>query len=358
MSSAFFLSKTSLSVTTNPLMKLSDLDFTFPESLIATEPRHPSRVLWVENDQAEEITKDQLLLKIPAGDVLVLNDTKVLKRRVFTQDGLEILFLSQNPANLLEWSVLFPSKKFQVDQQIRLPLGMTLTLTEKGRPQKVSSESILSEDYFQAVAELPLPPYIQKMRDSRHTVLADESWYQTAWAEKPGSLASPTASLHFNHADIESLKSRGVKICHLTLHVGLGTFLPVQAEDLNDHVMHAEMAEIPKVTLEEITKAKHQQRKIWALGTTVVRSLESVALNKFQKDSAGHLHGATDLLIQPGFQFQVVDRMLTNFHQPKSTLLALVSAFAGLDSVKKHYQTAIDKQFRLFSYGDLSVWIK
>lgn len=339
-------------------MKLSDLDFSFPESLIATEPRHPSRVLWVENDIATEITKDQLLGKIPAGDILVLNNTKVLKRRIFTQSGLEVLFLSADINSPETWNVLFPSKKFQIGDQIDLPLGKKMTLVEKGRPQKVQASEILTEAYFQQVAELPLPPYIQKMRDTRHSVESDESWYQTAWAQKPGSLASPTASLHFNQSDIQTLQDRGVVILQLTLHVGLGTFLPVQAEDLDDHKMHSEFVEIPKITMHQIHQAKQDGKKVWALGTTVVRSLESAALNKFKVCSSGDLLGETDLLIQPGFEFKVVDRMLTNFHQPKSTLLALVAAFAGLDSVKKHYSTAIEKKFRLFSYGDLSVWIK
>lgn len=328
-------------------MKLADLKFDYPEELVATEPRRPSRVLWVENDKAQEIEFSGLLQKIPAGDVLVLNNTKVLRRRVFTGE-LEILFLSSSDQQT--WEVLFPSRKFKIGDEIELPLGRKIRLIEKGRPQKVHSSEVLTEDYFQSVAELPLPPYIQKARGARHTVAADESWYQTAWAEKAGSFAAPTASLHFAAQDIEALKARGVKVLELTLHVGLGTFLPVTTEDLDQHEMHSEYFEIANSTWQEIAAAKQSGHRVWALGTTVTRALEGSA-------RSGARTGFTQILLQPGAQFQVVDRLLTNFHQPESTLLALVFAFAGMDTVRSAYRFAIEQGFRLFSYGDLSVWI-
>ncbi|MCE3011348.1 MAG: S-adenosylmethionine:tRNA ribosyltransferase-isomerase [Proteobacteria bacterium] len=171
-------------------MKLSDLTFDYPEKLIATQPQRPSRVMWVEGDKFSEIALKELIQRIPSGDVFVVNNTKVLKRRIFTAEGLEILFLGAKSAR--QWEVLFPSKKYALGSVISLPLGLTMTLIQKGRPQKVELSQEVSEDYFEKVAELPLPPYIQKMRSDRHTVDADETWYQTAWAkydsQKPANL--------------------------------------------------------------------------------------------------------------------------------------------------------------------------
>lgn len=335
-------------------MKKSDLRFTYPEELVAKEPKRPSRVLLFQ-DAPEEISWTDFLTRIPAGDVLVLNNTRVLKRRVFTPTGLEILFL--NSADGQNWDVLFPAKKYALGSEIELPEGRRLTLLEKGRPQKVRTSDVLDEAYFSRVAELPLPPYIQQARGERHNVGNDQTWYQTAWAEKPGSFAAPTASLHFSKEDIQALKNRGVVVVELTLHVGLGTFLPVTTEDLNDHPMHEEYVEISLPVWQTILSARKQGKKIWALGTTVTRSLESAALERLG-DNGKTLSGFTRLLIQPGFEFRVVDRLLTNFHQPESTLLALVAGFAGLAQVKLAYEWAIERKFRLFSYGDLSAWLK
>ncbi len=333
-------------------MKITDLQFDYPEKLVATQPDYPSRVMWVDAEP-QEFTFAELLQRIPAGDVLVINNTKVLKRRVFAGD-LEILFLKQHANE--EWDVLFPSKKYKLEDQIILPENVQMTLVQKGRPQRVRTNVVLDEDYFSRVAELPLPPYIQKARDQRHTVAADESWYQTAWASTPGSFAAPTASLHFKPQDILALQNRGVEVCELTLHVGLGTFLPVASEDLDQHDMHEEYSEISPASWHCVQKAKADCRKIWALGTTSTRSLESAAGGLLKADHAGGFAGFTKLLIQPGYEFKVVDYLMTNFHQPESTLLALVSAFAGLDKVKACYRWAIERNFRLFSYGDLSVW--
>lgn len=336
-------------------MKLSDLKFDYPEELIATSPVRPSRVMWVEDNQQDpvEVSIQDLINKIPAGDIFVINNTKVLKRRVFAENEVEILFLDQieKNADCSTWTVLFPSKKFNIGSVIQLPHGFKAELMEKGRPQVVKVTPAITDDDFQKIAELPLPPYIQRARDSRHNVEADENWYQTAWAKKAGSMAAPTASLHFDAEDINLLKLKGVQVVELTLHVGLGTFLPVSVEDLNDHVMHEEQYEIAKEDWQQIKDAKKQNKKVWALGTTSTRVLESVVRTE-------KLFGSTDILLQVGSEFKIVDRLLTNFHQPESTLLALVSGFSSLEKVKKSYSWAIDKKFRLFSYGDLSVWIK
>ncbi len=331
-------------------MKTKDLHFEYPESLVATEPSRPTRVMWVDQqNEPIELTIEQLIEKIPAGDVLVLNDTKVLKRRVFTSNGLEILFLNQDQNKT--WSVLFPSKKTNVNDEIILPNGAKMILLEKGLPQKVKVIPELNETDFESFAELPLPPYIQKARNERHTNSNDSSWYQTAWADKAGSLASPTASLHFTDSDIDKIKRRNITVLKITLHVGLGTFLPVKVEDLDQHEMHSEVYEVSQTVWNQIIQAKKENKKIWSLGTTVTRTLETVARNQ-------KLSGESNLMLQPGSDFKIVDRLLTNFHQPESTLLALVSAFSSLEQVKKNYQWAIERKYKLFSYGDLSVWIK
>lgn len=335
-------------------MRTVDLDYSFPEDLIATEPSRPTRVMLVDGDPFE-FTLDETLERIPAGDVLVLNDTRVLRRRVFAGET-EILFLSSEDGR--RWQVLFPSRALKIGDRVDLPGGRFFTLTKKGRPQEVETDAVLDEEYFARNGELPLPPYIQKARDHRHAVGQDEKWYQTAWADKPGSFAAPTASLHFTTQDLEKLKARGVKIVTLTLHVGLGTFLPVVADDLDQHEMHSEWAEISSAGWRDIEATKTAGGKVWALGTTVARTLESVGAGKLERTSDGGYRGFTDLLIQPGYTWTVVDRLMTNFHQPKSTLLALVAAFAGLDKTKACYQWAISRRFRLFSYGDFSVWMR
>ena len=330
-------------------MKLSDLKYDYPEELIATSPSRPTRVMTVNPEgQPSEITIAQLIEQIPPGDVLVLNDTKVLKRRVFAGD-LEILFLEELPNG--QQKVLFPSKKYKVGDEITLPNGAKMKLIEKGLPQLVEVTPRLTESDFDKFGELPLPPYIQKAREERHNVEADESWYQTAWAVNPGSFAAPTASLHFTDSDLKKLEAKGVKVLKITLHVGLGTFLPVKTENLDDHKMHAEVYDVSAAVWSEIEKAKAAQHKVWALGTTVTRTLETVARTK-------ELSGASEILLQEGSEFKVVDRLMTNFHQPESTLLALVSGFSNLQTVKKNYAWAIERKFKLFSYGDFSVWFK
>lgn len=330
-------------------MKLTDLKYHFPENLIAIEPTRPTRVMWVEEGQIPiEFNLQQVIEKIPAGDILVINDTKVLKRRVFAGD-LEILFLDQLENN--RWSVLFPSKKFSIGDTIHLPNNFKMKLLEKGLPQQVEISDTLTEAEFEKMAELPLPPYIQKARDQRHNSQQDEKWYQTAWAEKPGSMAAPTASLHFSSENIAELKNRGVEVLNLTLHVGLGTFLPVKVEDLDQHKMHSEQYSISVDTWNLILEAKKKGKKIWSLGTTTTRVIESVA-------RTGQLSGKTDILLQVGSEFKIVDRLMTNFHQPESTLLALVAGFSSLDVVKKSYSWAIERKFKLFSYGDFSIWLK
>lgn len=333
-------------------MKVSELDFPYPEELVATSPRPQSRVLWSEPERPPlEVSWQQLLGSLAAEDLLVLNNTKVIPSRVFTPSGLDIVFLSEK-APLL-WEVLTTLRKWPSQGPVELPGGVTAELVQGGRPQTVRVSEPLTAEYMDRYGELALPPYILKARGDRHMRQEDRESYQTVFAEKRGSLAAPTASLHFKHKDLHQLKGRGVDLATLTLHVGLGTFLPVAGEELSEHPMHREWVEVPADLAEAIEKCRERGGKVWALGTTVTRALESWAQRGSPREG---FTGWTDLMIAPGYEFQAVDVLMTNFHQPKSTLLALVMAFAGAKRVKECYQWAIAQQFQLFSYGDLSVW--
>jgi S-adenosylmethionine:tRNA ribosyltransferase-isomerase len=338
-------------------MRLADLDFEYPEHLVATERTPESRVMLVEGGRPQELSGiGQLLAHFRSGDCLVVNDTRVLRRRVFSEGGLEILFIHQKSAT--DWEVLCPSSRWKEGTEQMLPGGVSLRILERGRPQTVRASEELTESYFERFGEMPLPPYIQKARGERHNRAGDVNQYQTAWAEKNGSLAAPTASLHFTGEHLDSLRARGVRVVSLTLHVGLGTFLPVTTENLDDHTMHAELAEIPAVAWKTIRETRQAGGRIWALGTTVTRALESAARERLTERTDGGFLGETDLFIRPSFDYRIVDVLMTNFHQPRSTLLALVAAFADLETVKKCYAWAIEREFRLFSYGDFSVWMK
>jgi S-adenosylmethionine:tRNA ribosyltransferase-isomerase len=345
-------------------VKTQDLNYNYPDDLVATEPKADYRILYSSGEKFDEIKKETLPHIFNTGDVLVINDTRVMKRRIFTEEGLEILFLNpttkSNGNSRSEWHVLFPARDLKMGAELLLPQNVKLKLTAKGLPQTLQViEGELNEEYFSKNAFLALPPYIQKARGERTPTNADDKWYQTAWAENAGSLAAPTASLHFTEEDLKKIESRGVHIVRLTLHVGIGTFLPIKVEDLNEHKMHQEWAEISGKTIQVIENAKRDGHRIWGLGTTVVRSLESWAENKlvWNKDTQT-ASGYTDLFIQPGYKFKIIDGILTNFHQPGSSLIALVAAFAGLENVQKAYSYAIEHRFRLFSYGDLSIWTK
>lgn len=344
-------------------MLLNDFDFKYPEELIATKPVEESRVMWNENSQNTELNLDQLIEKFEPGDLLVLNNSKVVKKRIFAQlhphpnnKVLEVLFLDEIEEGV--WEVLFPASRMKDSHKLLLPEGVEAELVERGKPQKLRLNKNIDFAYFERVGELPLPPYIQKARGDRHQVKEDDSWYQTQWAEVEGSAAAPTASLHFKKKHLMALQEKGVEIAYVTLHVGLGTFLPVSTENLLDHEMHKEWIEIPKDSLEKIDATKTSGKKVWALGTTVTRSLESFAAGKLEKKENGNYQGNSDLFITPGFDYKVVDVLLTNFHQPKTTLLALVAAFTSLENLKTSYAWAIENKFRLFSYGDLSAWNK
>ena len=337
-------------------MQTSDLDFTFPPELVAIEPSRSTRVAFIRPEEMpKELNLPGLIAEFKAGDLLVINESKVIPARVFSSDEIEVLFLKAIDAE--HWQVLFPAREFAVGSKLQMPHGLTITLTQKGLPQIVQVSKSIDYEYFDRAGEVALPPYIQEARGQRHNRAEDLRWYQTDWAKNPGSVAAPTASLHFHQSDLLSLKERGVDIANVTLHVGAGTFLPVKSADLTKHVMHEEVAEIPAETIKLVQKTKARGGRVWALGTTVARTLESQAANLLELQADGGFRGATKLFIYPPFEFKIVDALLTNFHQPKSTLLGLVAAFAGLERTKNAYAWAIERKFKLFSYGDLSAWI-
>lgn len=332
-------------------MLKSDLDFDYPEELVATERKAHSRVMWVEKGEAQELSLEQVLDQVREGDLFVVNETRVIPARIFSEEGLEILFVRSLDDR--HWEVLCPVRKWPKGADLKLPGGVTLKLIDRGRPARVQTSIEIAIPYFFEFGEMPLPPYIQQARGERHTRPTDRDEYQTQWANQEGSLAAPTASLHFTNKDLQKLEERGVSLKKLVLHVGLGTFLPISADDLNDHLMHAEFVQIPDDTWKAVKETRDRGGKVWALGSTVTRALESRAHDLLPSGV-----GETRLFIHPGFEFRAVDVLMTNFHQPQSTLVAMVMAFAGEEVVKRCYQWAINKKFRLFSYGDLSVWVK
>lgn len=332
-------------------MQLTDLDFPFPPELIAVEPSRPTRVAFNGAGTVAPVETDVegLLSRVGPHDLFVINETKVVPARVFSREEVEILFLK--PTDVNEWEVLFPSREYKVGDTLALPDDVTATLVAKGLPQKLRVSRELDAAYFEAHGEMALPPYIQEARGERHNRGLDESWYQTAWARQSGSVAAPTASLHFSGEQLARLPN----VARLTLHVGAGTFFPVRTESLTEHKMHSEVIEMPADIPVRIAAARAAGGKVWALGTTVTRALESIDRLQAQGD---RLVGSTDIFIYPPYQFKNVDVLLTNFHQPRSTLLALVCAFAGTARVKAAYSWAVENRFKLFSYGDLSAWNK
>ena len=334
---------------------LSDFDFTLPPELIAQHPpaqRSGSRLL----DARASSLVDRQFTDLPnlllPGDLLVFNDTKVVKARLFGQKAsggrLELLIervLSPDAASGHEVAAhMKVSKKPLPGAVMQMDGGFTATLL--GRWPNVNGPLYkfkMSSNPYALMAQhghVPLPPYITH-EDSQD----DEARYQTVFAKHPGAVAAPTAALHFDETVLAQLEERGVRRASVTLHVGAGTFQPVKVENIADHVMHFERFEVPPATMQAIADCKARGGRVVAVGTTTVRALESHA--KF-----GAACNDTNIFITPGFKFEVVDLLLTNFHLPKSTLMMLVSAFAGYGHIMALYQHAIDKRYRFFSYGD------
>ena len=334
-------------------MKTSDFDYELPEELIAqtpAEPRDSSRMLCYRRDTDEvshRIFRDLPEILRP-GDLLVRNNTRVLPARLygFTPHGgrVEVLLLKRR--SLAEWEVLVkPGKKAR--EGAELFFSEELSLVVKGRTGE--GERIVEfrydgvfEDIISRLGEMPLPPYIPEK-------LADGERYQTVYSKVNGSAAAPTAGLHFTPALFDRLREKGVETADILLHVGLGTFRPVKAEEITGHHMHSEYYEIDEINADKINRAKREGRRVIAVGTTSVRTLESVAdENGFVRPCRGN----TEIFIFPGYRFRCVDGLITNFHLPKSTLIMLISAFLGREKTLELYNLAVKNRYRFFSFGD------
>lgn len=334
-------------------MRTTDFDFDLPDELIAqfpTRERSASRLLRLDGQNGA--LDDRLFCELPqflqAGDLLVFNDTRVIKARlagIKTSGGMVEVLIERVLDNHRALAHVRASKSPKPGS--RLLLANAFEAEVIARQEDLFLLHIDSEtpilDLLEKHGAMPLPPYIGHAPDSM-----DEERYQTVYARDPGAVAAPTAGLHFDADMLELLRQRGIEFAYVTLHVGAGTFQPVRVENINEHKMHSELYSVPEKTVAMIKSAQQRGGKITAVGTTALRALESTARN-------GELlagDGDTDIFITPGYQFKVVERLLTNFHLPKSTLLMLVSAFAGISHVQQAYQHAIEKRYRFFSYGD------
>jgi S-adenosylmethionine:tRNA ribosyltransferase-isomerase len=350
----------------------ADFNFVLPENLIAQHPapqRDASRLLVLRRNNGETEHRQflNLLDSLRSGDVLVLNDSRVIPARLrainpTTGGKFEILLLEENSRNDW-WAMMRPAKRALLGSELALgdlqgarsEISATVigANVEGHRRLKFSSECDIAE-LLDKLGEIPLPPYIK--RGAGNLSEEDRLRYQTVYAGEQGSVAAPTAGLHFTPELLNEIRARGIHICFVTLHVGLGTFAPVKAERIEDHVMHHERFHVSSKVAEEINQAKAEQRRVIAVGTTSVRVLESIAREHNGRVVAGSAR--TNIFIYPPFRFRIVDALLTNFHLPRSTLLMLVSAFAapdetsGRERILAAYAEAVRQRYRFFSYGD------
>lgn len=337
-------------------MNTADFDFDLPEELIAQTPlekRDASRLLVVDKETGAFSDQhfDQIIDQLQPGDALVMNNTRVLPARLYgskpeTGGHVELLLLKNIQGD--DWEVLAkPAKRLRVGAQISFGDGrLTATVVEEldhgGRIVRFGYEGIFLE-VLESLGEMPLPPYI-------HEKLADRERYQTVYAKENGSAAAPTAGLHFTEELLEQISAKGVKLVYLTLHVGLGTFRPVSVNSLDDHEMHSEFYSLSEEAAQTLRQVKANGGRVIAVGTTSIRTLETIG-SKFQGQIQAD-SGWTNIFIKPGYDWKIVDAFSTNFHLPKSTLVMLVSAFAGRSLTLKAYEHAIAERYRFFSFGD------
>ena len=330
-------------------MKLSDFDFDLPKSLIAQHPsekRVDSRLLVVQKDFINA-TFSQLGEFLKPKDLLILNDTKVIPARLFgrKESGGKVEILVERLINDFQALVMIKASRApKIGSDIVLENNEQVKVIDKASGLyrlSFGSNSVLA--LLNRIGHVPLPPYIERI-DNKEDLMR----YQTVYAKNDGAVAAPTAGLHFDESLLSSLNSDGVNHAFVTLHVGAGTFLPVQVEDIKDHKMHSECFEVCQETIDKIVTTKENGGRIVAVGTTAARTLESIAL----PGELSSTKGDTDIFIYPGFEFRLVDAMITNFHLPKSSLLMLVSAFIGIEKMFQIYQYAIEEKYRFFSYGD------
>jgi len=338
-------------------MKITDFDYQLPAHLIAQYPtseRTASRLLKVESAGGLfDYQFMQIIDEFNAGDLLVLNNTKVVPARVFgsKKSGGKIELLLERPLSSSRFlAQIKASRAPKVGQSLRIDQDESAQLTVVGRQGAFFEVEIADQDnlfaWFERVGELPLPPYIERQVDKH-----DQSRYQTVFAEQQGAVAAPTAGLHFDKTLLDRIKQKGIQVATITLHVGAGTYQPVRVDNIQDHQMHAEFIEVNSQVCRLIEQTKAQGKRVIAVGTTVMRSLETAAQSA-DDVLIEPFSGETQIFIYPGFEFKVVDLLQTNFHLPKSTLMMLVSAFAGTEKIKQAYQHAIDQEYRFFSYGD------
>lgn len=336
-------------------MKVSDFDFYLPEELIAQHPlqnRDEARLMVLDKNSGNiehKVFRD-IAEYLEEGDCLVLNDTRVLPARLFgTKEGsggkMEFLLLKRTDKD--SWETLVkPGRRAQVGARFVFGNGElkaeVVGMGEEGsRIVRFEYEGIF-EEVLDRLGQMPLPPYIKEK-------LEDKEMYQTVYSREQGSAAAPTAGLHFTEELLERIEERGVKLAFLTLHVGLGTFRPMKAENIDEHVMHSEYYSLSKENADIINSCKERGKRVIAVGTTSTRTLETIGGedNRVREQS-----GWTDIFIYPGYRFRIVDALITNFHLPKSTLLMLVSALASRDIIMKAYEAAVKERYRFFSFGD------
>ena len=335
-------------------MKTSDFFYDLPEELIAQTPlekRDNSRMLVLGRQTGDILHKHffDVLDYLQEGDCLVLNNTRVLPARIFgiredTGAVVEFVLLKQKGTNI--WECLAgPGKKAKTDYNFKFSDRMKGTVKEVLPDGNRIVEFFPDGEFFECldeIGQMPLPPYIKEK-------LEDKERYQTVYSKELGSAAAPTAGLHFTNEIIEKIKQKGVNVAFVTLHVGLGTFRPVKVEDVNEHKMHSEHYYMPKDTADIINQTKKNGGRVICVGTTSCRTVESVATTYGEIKECS---GDTDIFIYPGYEFKCMDGLITNFHLPESTLIMLVSAFAGYESVMNAYKTAVEEKYRFFSFGD------
>lgn len=334
-------------------MKTSDFDYHLPPASIAqtpVEPRDSSRLLVLDrsNGQIEHRLFRQIGFYLRAGDLLVINETRVIPARLFahkeTGGKIELLLLRREDERI--WECLVGGKGMLVGKRVTLQDGLQAEIVEvlDGSRRRVRFDEPI-ETHLSLDGQMPLPPYI-------HEKLSDPERYQTVYSKTPGSAAAPTAGLHFTPALLAELQAQGVQLASVTLHVGLDTFAPVSEDDPAEHKIHTEWCELTVDVAEKINQTKKDGGRVIAVGTTSVRTLESSAAQAAGDQVVAAFSGPTSIFILPGYQYKAVDAMITNFHLPKSTLIMLVSAFAGRETVLQTYQTAIAEGYRFFSFGD------
>ncbi|WP_192021271.1 tRNA preQ1(34) S-adenosylmethionine ribosyltransferase-isomerase QueA [Shewanella sp. WPAGA9] len=337
-------------------MRVADFSFDLPDELIARYPmaeRNASRLLTLDGNSGalEDQQFTDVLSKVNRGDLMVFNNTRVIPARLFGQKAsggkLEILVERMLDDKRILAHVRC-SKSPKVDSIVILDGGYEMTMLKRHDAlfelELDADKTIL--EVLEEVGHMPLPPYIDRPDED-----ADKERYQTVYNQTPGAVAAPTAGLHFDDAMLAALKDKGVNIAFVTLHVGAGTFQPVRVDTIDEHVMHSEWAEVSQEVVDLIVETKAAGNRVIAVGTTSVRSLESAAKASGKAPLAA-FKGDTDIFIFPGYEFKVIDAMVTNFHLPESTLIMLISAFSGFDNVMNAYQHAIEQKYRFFSYGD------